>query len=122
MEFFEAKAVGRSRTAFVYAGRLEKDRRFCASNSLTYIIWHHVADTQIAKTVRELEELVLGCVRAVYVVPFARLDELCMMKKLEPLNSRYGRHSAGDTYGSGYRIRLGELEEFCQLRLVCYVL
>lgn len=102
--YFESKAVGRSKTAFVYGGRLDKDRQFAASHRLVYVIWHHGADSKLAQTESELEALVLRTMRVLYVVPFAAIDRLCVVP--DKLNSKYGGSDSRPEYGSGYRIPL----------------
>jgi hypothetical protein len=107
--YFESKAVGRSRTAFVYGGRLDKDRVFAASHRLVYVIWHHGADSKLAATAEQLVALVLRTMRCVYVVPFGAIDRLCSTIKPDRLNSKYGGSDSRPEYGSGYRIRLSLL-------------
>lgn len=110
--FFESKAAGLSKQTFVYAGRLEKDRRFVRKgNPLSYVIWHHGADTKLARTVRELEELVLANLRCVHVVPFPCFDAVCRTLPEEKLNSGYGGHvNRSKVYGSGFRVFLRLLD------------
>lgn len=103
--YFESKAVGRSKTAFIYTGRLEKDKAFAATNRLVYVIWHHCAVTRQATTVAELEALVALHFRCVYVVPFTAIAAICAALKVEPLNSKYGNTNRPE-YGAGYRINL----------------
>jgi len=58
--YVECKAVGVTREAFVYAGRLEKDRIFYADgNDLFYAIWHHRVKTIDYTTVEELQSAIL---------------------------------------------------------------
>ena len=112
-EYFESKVVGRSKTAFVYSGRVEKDRRFVAEgNRLFYVVWSHSADTKQAKFIEELRQIVLANMQAVYVVPFIAIDELCRSSSEEKLNSKYGRSHDGTLYGSGFRLHLSLLEKW----------
>jgi hypothetical protein len=115
-KFYESKACGRSKTTFIYAGRLQKDRDFVlAGNELFYVIWHHTANTKDARTVAELRVLALQSLQAVYVVPFAVVDGLCLAVPEEPLNSAYGHNRDQPvTYGSGFRIHLNLLADYVQ--------
>jgi hypothetical protein len=110
--YFEVKAVGRSKQAFVYAGRLVKDRRLAQLHPLTYILWGHTLATQDYETVAELlldlPELTLGY----YRIPFADFDRLLSSRPLEKLNSRYGGSTSNPLYGSGYRIHLSALKAY----------
>ncbi len=112
-QYVECKAVGRTKQAFVYAGRLEKDREFALGHSLVYVIWHHLAETKRATTVQELERLVERNLQALYVVPFEFISALCDVLPIEKLNSKYGRHGSQE-YGSGYRFPLSKLERWRQ--------
>lgn len=114
--YFESKAVGRSRTAFVYGGRLDKDREFARTHRLVYVIWHHGADSKLAATEGDLERLVLETMRCVYVVPFAYIDLLCSRMSPDRLNSKYGGSDERPEYGSGYRINLTLLERWTHER------
>lgn len=117
-EYFECKSVGKSKRAFVYAGRVEKDRTFSLLHPLYYVIWSHSAETKQAGSVPELETLVLAHVRKVLVVPFSSLDAIIRTLPVEPLNSGYGPAATRASpkikkaYGSGYRISLSRLEAF----------
>lgn len=117
--FYESKVVGLSRVAFVYGGRLVKDRQFASRHSLTYVVWHHTTQVSKFATVNELERAVLDSMRALYIVPFAVVDALCRGMAPDKLNSRYGRSQERPEYGSGYRIPLKLLERWrtCQLIL-----
>lgn len=109
-EYFESKACGLSSQTFVYGGRLRRDEVFAAEHRLWYVVWHHRADTLMAAGERDLEQLVLASLRAVYVVPFAELLKVCQSLKEEPLNSNYGSaRTRKERYGSGYRISLSLL-------------
>lgn len=110
-EFFESKAAGLSGQTFIYEGRLVKDRAFAALNPLSYVIWHHRAETKQVSTVGELERLVLRMMRKLYVIPFAEVDAICSRRPIEALNSAYGGTDR-KVYGSGYRIPLGILPSF----------
>lgn len=110
--YFESKAVGRSRTAFVYGGRLLKDREFAATRKLTYIIWHHRVLTTEAKSVAELENMALCGLVACYAVPFCEVDRICSAMTPDRLNSKYGGSATRPTYGSGYRINLKLLKRW----------
>ena len=109
--YYESKAAGRSRQTFIYSGRLIKDRLFTADYNLKYVIWHHQAETKTAKTVGELERLILRSMRSVYIVPFSSVDTICSALAEEKLNSKYGG-TCRKTYGSGYRISIKLLSEF----------
>lgn len=103
-QFFESKAAGRNGQTFVYAGRLVKDRHFAFSGRrLSYVVWHHRANTLEVSTEGELRRLVLESTEAVYLVPFAEIDRVCLDRPAEPLNSAYGSTDR-KTYGSGHRI------------------
>src|SRR5204862_352334 len=104
--YLECKAVGQSNQAFVYGGRLLKDRAFARQCSLWYAIWNHAAETKLAATVKELEKLVLATMRGLYLVPFQAIDAVCAALEPEPLNSRYGRSDTDEAYGSGFRFPL----------------
>lgn len=105
--YLECKAAGLSRQTFIYAGRIERDRKFAAHHGLYYAIWHHRARTVLASTVSELQQLFLASMQCIYVVPFAVIDALC--KSPQKLNSKYGHSDTNPVYGSGYRIRLQDL-------------
>lgn len=110
-EYFECKAVGRSRQAFVYAGRLEKDRKFAQQYPLTYILWHHEAGIEEIPTVRALELAVRANLRAIYCIPFQQLYHQCVSRPLVKLNSKYGcAQDYPNTYGSGYRVPISALD------------
>lgn len=109
--YVECKAVGRSNQAFVYAGRLEKDRRFVAlGHDLSYFIVRHDVDTLKASTVQQLESMVASQIMAMYHVPFAAIDQTCSTLPEEKLNSKYGRHGNDRCYGSGFRMTLSTFE------------
>lgn len=112
--YFESKAVGRSNTAFVYAGRLVRDAEFVADgNRLEYVVWRHGASTGDTETVGELERLMLANLLGVYVIPFAAVRQICHGLRIEKLNSAYGNHlGSREMYGSGYRIPLKLLEQY----------
>lgn len=113
--YFESKAVGKTRCAFVYKGRLEKDRAFAQQHPLAYVIWHHLADTTSVTSVPDLRALVLKTLRTVFIVPFSAIDRICRGLSAERLNSKYGNHNdnrPGKMYGSGYRIRLKLLDRW----------
>lgn len=101
--FFECKAAGRSRQFFIYAGRLEKDRRFAEENMLWYAVWHHRVDTKTCRTVAELERSIEDGIRSRYLIPFREVSRLCVRE--EKLNSAYG-NSGHKLYGSGFRLSL----------------
>lgn len=112
--YFECKAVGTSRTAFVYSGRVKRDQAFAAQHELNYVFWHHLTHTKKATTVVELETLVLQEMQSLYVVPFNRLASVVSRLPEEKLNSAYygpaaTREGQQNTYGSGYRIPLSLL-------------
>lgn len=111
-EYYESKAVGRSRTAFIYGGRLAKDREFALAHNLRYVIWHHRADTKLVETVGQLEAMVIEKLVCAYAVPFEEIDWLCAWLQPEPLNSKYGGSLGRPEYGSGYRIKLSALEQW----------
>ncbi len=105
--YFESKAVGNSNQAFVYGGRLEKDREFVAAgHRLVYVIWRHGAESKLAKTVTELEQLVLATMKRVIVVPFVAVSAICANLVPDKLNSKYGGSDERPEYGSGYRMPL----------------
>lgn len=107
----ECKSAGKSNQTFIYAGRLVKDRKFIAGgNDLYYIVWHHAAETKLAKTERELWALFLANMRAIYVTPFAAIDGICKTLREEKLNSNYG-HADNPIYGSGYRLPIKRISE-----------
>lgn len=108
--YFESKAVGRNRAGFVYGGRLRKDQRFATTQSLYYVLWHHVAATRLADTVEGLEALVLANLRAVWVVSFSRLHAICAATAEVRINSAYGPQG-NVLYGSGHRFALSKLGE-----------
>lgn len=115
-DYFESKAAGRSRITFVYGGRLHKEDLFTLQiKRLWYVVWHHTAKTTGIGTVEALEKLVLVSMKAVYVVPFPKVLEVCGRLKVEKLNSGYGGTDR-KTYGSGYRIPLRLLEDFILAR------
>lgn len=109
--YVECKSAGRKRQTFIYSGRLEKDRAFASEHQLVYIIWHHSAYTMEAETDVELRCLFLSRLRSIYIVPFSFIDRLLRGREAKPLNSGYGG-TCLKTYGSGFRISLGELSEF----------
>jgi len=109
--WFEVKAAGRNHETFVYAGRLEKDRRFAADHNLFYVIWHHRARTLTADSREDLQRLFLWNLQAVYVVPFAVIDEVAAAVTATPLNSKYGKSDTNPTYGSGYRLPIKRLAQ-----------
>lgn len=114
-DYYESKAVGRSRTAFVYGGRLEKDREFVVGGrELHYVIWHHSASVIGVATVEQLRAVILDSLVARYVVPFAEVDRICRTRRLDKLNSAYGGPDK-KTYGTGYRIPLALLERWREL-------
>ncbi len=113
-QYFECKGVGRSRTPFIYAGRLAKDKRLVAHGyDLSYVIWHHGARTKLFSTVTELRQGLLTNMRALYIIPFSAIAEVCSHLKEEKLNSAYG-HAVDNrkTYGSGFRLNLSLLSSF----------
>jgi hypothetical protein len=109
--YIECKSAGRSRQTFIYAGRLEKDREFAREHRLVYIVWHHTAYTKECDTDVELRCMFLARLRSIYIVPFEFIDELLRGREAEPLNSKYGGTDR-QTYGSGFRISVRELEPF----------
>lgn len=111
VKYFESKAAGRTRQIFAYAGRLEKDRRFAAEHSLTYVIWKHAADLTKVRTIEEVEAAVLRSLSGVYIVPFAVILNECLARPVEKLNTQYGGTDR-KTYGSGYRINLSSLSSY----------
>lgn len=122
--FLECKAMGRSRQTFVYAGRLEKDRRFANEYELYYVIWHHKVDTTIATTVEELEMLILSKLQWVAVIPFDHVEQLCLRLRNGPtkLNSGYGSgygSPSNKLYGSGYRIPMRFIEPWILIEWEC---
>ncbi len=113
LRYYESKTVGRSKTGFIYAGRLQKDIRFAQQQSLTYVIWHHVADTKEAVTVNYLERLLLHSMRELYLIPFSAIAQACENLTPDRLNSKYGNSDNQDgLYGSGYRLRLSLFDAF----------
>lgn len=114
--YFESKAVGRSNQAFVYGGRLEKDRAFATSHRLVYVIWNHAADSKVVSSITDLERLVLSTMRRLYVVPFAAIDRVCAGMTPDKLNSKYGGSSDRPEYGSGFRISLSLLDRWVHRR------
>lgn len=109
--YVECKAVGRSNQVFVYAGRLDKDRRFVElGNDLSYFILRHDVDTLAASTVQQLEAMVVEGTVAMYHMPFAIIDQACSKLPEEKLNSKYGRHGNDQCYGSGFRMTLSLFE------------
>lgn len=115
--YIESKVVGKSKQAFIYTGRLEKDRAFVkAGYTLWYGILHHLANTKSVQTVEELRRHVLDSIQSVYLIPFPLLSDICSTLKVEPLNSAYygpaGTQGAVKNYGSGFRISLKLLEVF----------
>lgn len=52
--YFESKAVGLTKTVFIYEGRLRKDFLFARRHELYYVVWHHLAYSKLATTVNEL--------------------------------------------------------------------
>lgn len=110
--YFESKGVGRSRTAFIYGGRLDKDREFAKRHKLVYVIWHHTADTKSVETHLALWQLVVAKMKCVYIVPFFAVDRICSTLQPDKLNSAYGGSNTRTEYGSGYRIHLRLLERW----------
>lgn len=110
--FLETKAVGLTHQAFVYKGRVKKDIAFAKTHDLRYCIWHHHVATKQAFSVAELKTLLLLEMQCVYLVPFCSLLPILLERREEKLNSGYGRHSAANCYGAGYRVPLSLLEEF----------
>lgn len=110
--YFECKAAGLSKQTFVYEGRVERDRDFAAHHGLFYVIWHHRTETKLARTVNELKQMFLANMQRVYIVPFMVIDDYCRSHTPEKLNSKYGKHSDAETYGSGYRINLRDIAEY----------
>lgn len=108
--YFESKAVGQSNQAFVYAGRLEKDRRFAQQRPLNYVIWSHSTTVKGVETVEQLRRLMLASIRKTYMLSFEYLDAVCQRLTPEPLNSKYGGSDERPEYGSGYRIALSLIE------------
>lgn len=111
-EYFECKAVGRSRVPFIYGGRLRKDLEFSADHKLVYCVWHHVAKTNESQTIGSLRRLILESMREVYLIPFQHVYKLLSNKDEIILNSSYGRHGRDKLYGSGFRFNLSEVSEF----------
>jgi len=107
--FIECKAAGNSKQTFIYAGRVEKDRKFAEERVLYYAIVHHGLNTKDYETVEELQRALFPKLKCLYFVPFDEIDRLCV--KEEPLNSGYGGTDRR-TYGSGFRIPLGKLEDW----------
>lgn len=107
--FFECKAIGRSRQTFVYEGRLLKDRKFARFQPLYYAVWHHTANTLYAHTVEQLQCLVLAKMRWMALIPFAEIDRICSLTTATRLNSKYGKSSERKLYGSGFRISLSSI-------------
>lgn len=114
--YFESKAVGRSNQAFVYGGRLEKDRVFAAEHRLVYVIWNHAANSKTVGSVSELEGLVFSTMRRLYIVPFAAIDQICSAITPGKLNSKYGGSNERPEYGSGFRISLSLLDRWVHRR------
>ena len=112
--YYESKATGQSKQAFIYGGRLEKDKRFVAAGyNLSYVIWQHNAETKQVSTVEELRQLVLQTMLGVHVVPFQKIADICGLLPVEKLNSKYGEAlSRPGTYGTGYRINLSLLKQW----------
>lgn len=124
--YVECKAVGLTKEAFVYAGRLAKDRIFYnEGNDLFYVIWHHKVKTLNYDTVEDLQSALLQKLQWMAVVPFPYIDELSKKLPEEKINTRYGiKHykrpygesSNARIYGSGIRIPLVLIEPFIYLR------
>ena len=112
--YYETKAVGRSREAFVYSGRLKKDRQFVDDgNQLDYVIWHHKVAVAGIQTVEELSSAIIGNIVSAYIIPFDDFWFLCQWLPVEKLNSKYGKHQTEpSTYGTGYRINLTWLDNY----------
>lgn len=109
--YLECKAVGRSRTAFVYKGRLERDYEFAQSHALGYVIWHHFVKTNDIETVEALHRELGANTLRFYIVPFHVVWELVADRQPEKLNSKYGRsHEYPGNYGMGYKLPLRWLD------------
>lgn len=109
--FFETKAVGLTRQVLIYTGRLDKDRDFAEKHSLWYCIWHHRVRTKNYQTVEELEVAIRSNIKALYVVPFSAISDICKDLWPEPLNTAYG-YPDSQTYGSGYRFSIKQLTQW----------
>ncbi len=102
--FYECKAAGCTNNAFIYAGRLIRDRQFAEEHLLYYAIWHHRAKVGRAADEAELRAMFLANIRGIYIVPFGQIDAICATRPVEILNTAYGRHNEAKDYGHGYRI------------------
>jgi hypothetical protein len=117
--YLECKSAGLSNQTFIYKGRLEKDWTFAQDHKLIYVIWHHSAYVGRAETFNELKALFLSKIKAVYLVPFESIDEICSSLRLEKLNTKYGHKPglAGEAYGSGYRFPIKAIEKVTHQRI-----
>lgn len=114
MEYYESKAVGLNGTAFIYAGRLDKDKEFTnQGNALFYAIWRHKAQTKLAETIPQLEQMLLERTKSIAIVPFECIYKFCLTLPVVRLNSAYGHaRTQVKTYGSGYRFPITKLSSF----------
>lgn len=112
-KFYEVKAVGNSGQAFIYAGRLVKDIRFAEDHALYYCIWRHSVKTQLVNTVAELKAKLATSTLGYMLVPFSDVLMLCRASQVTKLNSKYGGSDSNPRYGSGYRISVSKLAQYC---------
>lgn len=116
--FIECKAVGKTKEAFIYGGRLEKDYKFAQSNKLIYGIWHHKADTKLAQTKEDLIALIFKETVCIYLVSFNEIYDLAKSRPVEKINSKYGYGDSGrPTYGTGYRLPLKLIEQLTHYKI-----
>lgn len=109
--YLEVKAVGKSGTAFIYEGRIEKDSEFAKSNLLSYCFWHHKADCRLPDNADDLIGEVLGSLQWMAVVPWPVVKSIVMQSEEKLLNSGYGGTDK-KTYGSGRRLAINKLEKW----------
>lgn len=114
--YLECKAVGNTRRAIIYKGRLERDCRFAATHQLFYAIWHHRASTLTVDMIQDLRQLVIKNLDSFYLVPFSEIYSLCLESSLMKFNSGYGYKPGSPinkkVYGEGYRLPLNKLQSW----------
>lgn len=112
-KYIECKAMGKSNQTLIYQGRLEKDRAFVnQGNDLYYAIWSHNSNTLNFNIVEDLQFNILINIEWMALVPFYDIEQYCLWKKPERLNSINYGSPENPLYGSGYRIPKSFVEKW----------
>lgn len=109
----EVKTVGRSSSVIIYAFRLDKDREYARTHTLSYVLVVHKVCTPQPSM---LEARMLMEWAKIYVIPFSVVDAVCVTVKPRILNKKFlERQERGDCQRGyekgGYMLRARALIE-----------